>query len=204
MAILPIIVAPDPVLKTKSEPVTAIDESIRTLAANMFDTMYNEKGIGLAAVQVGVLKRMLVADISWREEANIAGEQFVLINPEIVEDSTELNVYKEGCLSFPDQFADVTRPKAVRVRYLDLQGAQQEQAFGGLLATCIQHEIDHLNGIVFVDHISSLKRDMIIRKLKKLKKQGYFDPHDHATCGHDHSHDHDHDHDHVHGEHCNH
>lgn len=198
MAILPIVVAPDERLKTKSEPVTAIDNTIRTLAADMFDTMYHERGIGLAAVQVGVLKRMLVADVSWRDDDSSAGEQHVLINPEIVEDSQELNVYKEGCLSFPEQYAEVSRPKTVKVRYLDLEGTQQEQVFTGLLATCIQHEIDHLNGIVFVDHISSLKRDMILRKLKKMKKQGYFDHHDHSHCGHDHSHDH------VHGEHCNH
>jgi peptide deformylase len=198
MAILPLIIAPDERLKTRSAPIEAIDDGIRTLAGNMLDTMYHERGIGLAAVQVGVLKRMLVADVTWREDAG-PGEQHVLINPEIVEDSAELNVYKEGCLSFPDQFADVTRPKGVRVRYQDLSGKTQEKEFEGLLATCVQHEIDHLNGIVFVDHISSLKRDMIIRKLKKLKKQGYFDAHDHSNCGHEH-----HAHDHVHGEHCDH
>jgi peptide deformylase len=203
MAILPLIIAPDERLKTKSAPIDTIDDSIRALAADMLETMYEERGIGLAAVQIGVLKRMLVADVTWRDEGG-HGKQYVLINPEIVEDSKELNVYKEGCLSFPDQFADVTRPKAVRVRYMDLSGKQQEEQFDGLLATCVQHEIDHLNGIVFVDHISMLKRDMIVRKLKKLKKQGYFDPHDHSHCGHDHHHDHDHEHEHVHGEHCNH
>ena len=204
MAILPIIIAPDPRLKTRSEPVTNIDDSIRELAANMFDTMYNERGIGLAAVQVGALKRLLVADTTWRDEDDTPGEQYVLINPEIAEKSNDLNVYKEGCLSFPEQFGDITRPKTVTVRYTDLDGKEQQQTFEGLMATCIQHEIDHLNGITFVDHISSLKRDMILRKLTKQKKMGFFDPHDHSKCGHDHSHDHDDDHGHVHGENCNH
>lgn len=205
MAILALIIAPDPRLKTKSLPVEQITDEIRALASDMFDTMYYEKGIGLAAVQLGVHKRLLVADVSWRDEDGTPGKQYVLINPEIIENSAELNVYKEGCLSLPDQYADVTRPTTIRVRYQDLQGNQQEENYEGLLATCIQHEIDHLNGIIFVDHASALKRDMILRKLTKLKKQGYFDPHDHNTCGHDHSHDHhDHEHEHVHGENCNH
>lgn len=186
MTILPIVIAPDVRLKTKSSPVEAVNDEIKQLVADMFDTMYAEEGIGLAAVQVGVLKRVLVADVSWRS-AEEKGEQWVLINPEIIEPSKEINVYKEGCLSFPDQFSEVTRPKGVRVRYLDLDGASQEREFDGLLATCIQHEIDHLNGITFVDHISSVKRDMIIRKLTKLKKQGYFEPHVHGpNCNHDH------------------
>jgi peptide deformylase len=187
MAILPLVIAPDERLNTVSKPVEVVDDSIRTLAANLLDTMYHERGIGLAAVQVGVHKRVLVADVSWSEEEG-PGEQHVLINPEIVEITPEEKTYKEGCLSFPDQYADVVRPAGVRVRYLDLQGKQQEQTFDGLLATCIQHEIDHLNGIVFVDHISRLKRDMIIKKLQKMKKMGYFD----------------HDHGHVHGPNCNH
>jgi peptide deformylase len=203
MAILPLVIAPDARLKTVSSPVEKIDDSIRQLAVDLFDTMYNEKGIGLAAVQVGVLKRMLVADVSWRDDDGKPGEQFVLINPEVVTGSSTIHTYKEGCLSFPEQYADVTRPESVRVRYLDLDGNTQEREFDGLHATCIQHEIDHLNGIVFVDHVSPVKRDMILRKLKKMKKQGYFD-HDHSNCGHDHSHDHHHDHGHVHGEHCNH
>jgi len=192
MAILPLIIAPDERLKTKSQPVAAVDDAIRTLAQDLLETMYYEKGIGLAAVQVGVLKRVLVADVTWREDGG-PGKQYALVNPEIVENSDELNDYKEGCLSFPDQFADVTRPASVRVRYLDLQGKQQEETFDGLLATCIQHEIDHLNGKVFVDHISPVKRDMILRKLTKLKKQGAFD-HDH---GHVHGPNCNHDHDHV-------
>lgn len=195
MAILPLVIAPDERLKTKSSPIEKVDDSVRKLAADMLETMYHERGIGLAAVQVGVLKRMLVADITWRDSEG-PGEQWVLINPEIVSDESELSAYKEGCLSFPDQFAEVTRPKGVRVRYLDLDGKRQEKSFEGLLATCIQHEIDHLNGIVFVDHISSLKRDMILRKLKKMKKQGVFDHVHGPHCNHDHAHDEYCDHDH--------
>lgn len=202
MALLPIIIAPDPILKTKAAPVEVINDEVKSLVRGMFDTMYDAKGIGLAANQVGVLKRILVADVTWREEEKQIGTQYVLINPEILTDSEELNVYKEGCLSFPDQFSEVTRPTSVRVRYQDLDGKWHEEEFTDLLATCIQHEIDHLNGITFVDHISRVKRDMILRKLTKQKKMGYFDPHDHSQCGHDHSHDHDHEH--VHGEHCNH
>lgn len=202
MAILPIIIAPDERLKIKSAPVEKVDNELREFIADMFDTMYHEKGIGLAAVQVGVHKRVLVADVSWRDEDGSIGEQHVMINPEIVETSAELNVYKEGCLSLPDQFADVTRPKGLRVRFMDMEGKQQEMELDGLLATCVQHEIDHLNGIIFVDHTSALKRDMILRKLTKQKKMGYFDPHDHSNCGHDHSHDHHHHH--VHDENCNH
>ena len=188
MSLLPIVIAPDPRLKTKSLPIEPIDDSIRGLAADMFDTMYHEKGIGLAAVQVGVLKRLLVADVTWRDDDG-PGKQYALINPEILETSEEPHHYKEGCLSFPDQFADVERPASVRVRYLGLDGKQYEEIFEGLLAICVQHEIDHLNGIVFVDHISPVKRDMILRKLIKKKKQGYFD-HDHSQCGHDHDHEH--------------
>lgn len=192
MTILPIIIAPDPLLKTKSLPVEKVDDDVRRLVADMFETMYYERGIGLAAVQVGLLLRVLIADVTWREDADHEahpGEQHVLINPEIVNDTGDEHAYKEGCLSFPDQFSEVIRPSGVRVKFLDLDGNPQEKTYDGLLATCIQHEIDHINGIVFVDHISGLKRDMIHRKLTKLKKAGAFDHHHH---------------DHVHGEHCNH
>lgn len=190
MSILPLVIAPDERLKTVSKPIDAVTDEIRTLAADMFETMYYEKGIGLAAVQVGVLKRMLVADVTWRDEDGEPGEQYVLINPEILPTESEPNVYKEGCLSFPDQFVDVTRPKGVRVRYQDLTGEWVEKDFDGLLATCIQHEIDHLNGKVLTDYASPVKRDMILRKLNKLKKAGAFDDHHH--------------HGHVHGPNCNH
>lgn len=195
MTILPLVIAPDPRLKTKSSPIEKIDGEIKKLAANMLETMYHERGIGLAAVQVGVMKRMLVADVSWREEDG-PGEQHVLINPEIVENTPEESVYKEGCLSFPDQFAEVTRPAGVRVRYTNLKGETKEETFTGLLATCVQHEIDHLNGIVFVDHISLAKRDMIIRKLQKMKKQGAFNHVHGPNCNHEHVHDEYCDHDH--------
>jgi peptide deformylase len=195
MALLPILEFPDPRLRKKAAPVAQVDDALRRVIDDLFETMYAAPGIGLAATQVDIHQRLLVADVSVEKNA-----PHVLINPEIIEESEDPHVYKEGCLSFPEQFADVTRPKDVRVRYLDLQGKQQEETLTGLLATCVQHEIDHLNGIVFVDHISSLKRDMILRKLKKMKKQGYFD-HDHSNCGHDHSHDH---HGHVHDEHCDH
>jgi len=183
---LPIVYFPDPILKTNSTPIEVVNDEVRQLAAAMFETMYHEEGIGLAAVQVGVLKRLLVADVEWRGKDE-PGKQYALINPEIISEDEDVNVYKEGCLSFPDQFAEVERPKTVRVRYTDLQGNSQEEEFSGLLATCIQHEIDHLDGIVFPDHVSSLKRDMIYRKAKKIKR----DIEAHA-------------HHHVHGEHCNH
>jgi peptide deformylase len=189
--ILPLVIAPDPRLKTRSAPVEAVTEEIHALAQAMLETMYHERGIGLAAVQVGVLKRVLVADVEWKDDG-ARGTQWVLINPEIVSDGGEMNVYKEGCLSFPDQYADVERPRGVRVKYLGLDGAVREEEFTGLLATCIQHEIDHLNGITFPDHLSTVKRDIILRKMKKIKKQIEDDHHHH------------HDHDHVHGEHCNH
>lgn len=189
MTVLPLIYSPNPLLKQTSQSVAEVSEEIRNLARDMLHTMYAERGIGLAAVQVGVLKRMLVADVTWREEHG-PGDQYVLINPEILQPSAELHSYKEGCLSFPDQYGDVVRPKNVRVKFQTLEGEWQEQEFEGLLATCIQHEIDHLNGITFVDHLSGLKRDMILRKMRKAEKHGYYL--------------HDHDHDHVHGEHCNH
>lgn len=184
--ILPIVYFPDPRLKTKSEPIAAVTDAIRTLAKNMFDTMYAEQGIGLAAVQVGEMIRLLVADVEWKKDGDV-GTQYVLINPEILQSAEDINIHKEGCLSFPDQFADVERPKTVRVRYMDLSGATKEEDLTGLLATCVQHEIDHLNGVVFPDHLSGVKRDMMFRKAKKIKRGIE-----------------DHAHDHVHGEHCNH
>lgn len=186
---LPIIYFPDPRLKKKSTPIEEVTDEVRTLATAMLETMYHEEGIGLAAVQVGVLKRLLVADVEWKKDGE-TGTQYVLINPEIIDEDEETSIYKEGCLSFPDQFADIERPKGIRVRYLDLQGEEREGQFDGLLATCIQHEIDHLNGIVFPDHVSMLKRDMIFRKAKKIKRE--IEEHAH------------HHHDHVHGPNCNH
>ena len=167
MAILEIITAPDPRLKLIAKPVEKVDDTLRRFMDDLLETMYDSQGIGLAATQVGDLRRVLVMDISQRE-----GERkpLFLVNPEITWRSEEENVYLEGCLSFPGQYADVTRPKLVKIRFLDYDGKQQEIEADELLATCVQHEIDHLNGRVFVDYISQVKRDIIMRKLKKEKR----------------------------------
>lgn len=185
MAILPIVTAPDARLKVKSKPVAKVDDSIRKLMDDMVETMYASDGIGLSAVQVGVHKRVLVMDIGHGSsrypdtqhlhhhhdhEHDCRSHIYFMANPEIIEESEEMNVYEEGCLSFPGQYAKVERPKKVKVRYLDYDGKKQEIEADELLATCVQHEIDHLDGIVFVDHISNVKRDMILRKLVKQKK----------------------------------
>ena len=166
MAKLPIIIAPDPVLKAKCDPVETVDSDLGRLLDDMLETMYEAPGIGLAGPQVGVTKRLLVADVS-REER----DPICLINPEILWSSDERSLYDEGCLSFPDQYAQVERPAEVKLRYLDRDGKRAEMDASGLLATCIQHEMDHLDGVLFVDYLSGLKRSMIIRKLKKMKKQ---------------------------------
>jgi peptide deformylase len=168
MAKLPIVLAPDPVLKAKAKPVAAVDDSIRRLMDDMLETMYAAPGIGLAANQIGVLKRVLVLDVAREGDAPAP---MGMANPEIVWASPEQSVYNEGCLSLPEHYADITRPAAVRVRYLDRDGKSQEIEADGLLATCVQHEIDHLDGVLFVDHLSALKRNMILKKLVKLKKQ---------------------------------
>jgi peptide deformylase len=168
MAKLPIVLAPDPVLKAKAKPIAAVDDSIRRLMDDMLETMYAAPGIGLAANQVGVLKRVLVLDVAREDDPP---QPMGMANPEVVWASEEMSVYNEGCLSLPEHYADITRPKEVRVRYLDRDGKKQEIAADGLLATCIQHEIDHLDGVLFVDHLSALKRNMILKKLVKLKKQ---------------------------------
>ncbi len=168
MALLSIITAPDPRLKKKSKPVASVDAAVRQLMDDMIETMYAAPGIGLAAPQVGVLSRVIVLDID-REDVK-TGPLF-LANPEIVEASDEDVTYEEGCLSVPEYYSDVARPAKVRVRYLDRDGKKQEMACEGLLATCVQHEIDHLDGVLFIDHISSLKRNMILRKLLKTRKE---------------------------------
>ncbi len=167
MAILPIITAPDPRLKLIAKPVDKVDDNLRKFLDDMLETMYDSEGIGLAATQVGDLRRVLVLDVAQKEGGK---EPMFFINPEITWESPEENVYLEGCLSLPGQFADVVRPKTVKVKFLDYNGKAQEIEADELLATCIQHEIDHLNGVVFVDHISSMKRDIIMRKLKKEKR----------------------------------
>ena len=168
MAILPILTAPDPRLKKKSLPVETVDAGVRQLMDDMLETMYAAPGIGLAAPQVGVLKRVIVLDID-REDVK-TGPLF-MANPEIVEALDDDVIYEEGCLSVPEHYSDVARPAEVRVRYLDHEGNSQEMTCEGLLATCVQHEIDHLDGILFIDHISSLKRNMILRKLLKARKE---------------------------------
>jgi len=172
MALLPIIEVPDPRLRAISTPVETVDDEIRDLIADMFDTMYDAPGIGLAAVQVGVPKRLIVMDLQEQEdeEGKAIREPRVFINPEILEPTEEMNVYTEGCLSVPDQFADVERPARCRVKWLDEKGEAHDEVFEGMLATCIQHEMDHLEGIVFIDHLSRLKRDMIMKKLTKARK----------------------------------
>lgn len=172
MAVLPIVEVPDPRLKMVSSPVDGVDDEIRALIADMFDTMYDANGIGLAAIQVGVPKRVLVMDL--QEEEGEDGKPIrnprVFINPEIHDPDDERSLYSEGCLSVPDQYADVERPKTCRVTWLDEDGEAHDEVFDELLATCIQHEMDHLNGIVFLDHLSRLKRQMIMKKLDKQRR----------------------------------
>ena len=168
MSIKPLVLLPDPVLRQASLPVERVDEALRGLARDMLDTMYDAPGIGLAAIQVGEPIRMLVIDLSKEDEPK-APQLF--INPEILQRSDERSIYEEGCLSIPDYYAEVERPAAVRAKFLDADGKEQEIEAEGLLATCLQHEIDHLNGVLFIDHISKLKRDMVVRKFKKLAKE---------------------------------
>lgn len=167
MAILPIYWAPDPILKTKCTPVENVDGEIVQLIDDMLDTMYAAPGIGLAAPQVGVTKRILVADVS---DDPKKPQPYALINPKIVSESDELFTYEEGCLSLPSYYAEVERPAEVTIEYLDRDGKEQTLTADGLLSTCIQHEMDHLDGIIFVDHLSSLKRNMILKKMVKAKK----------------------------------
>ena len=169
MTIRPILIHPDPRLKKLCEPVARITPEIETLAADMLATMYDAPGIGLAAPQVGVLSRVFVMDAQRDPEAE--RQPMVLINPEITWEADEQNVYEEGCLSIPEQYAEVTRPAQVRVGWLGLDGKRHEQEFDGLWATCAQHEIDHLDGVLFIDHISAMRRQMITRKMVKLKRE---------------------------------
>ncbi len=171
MAVLPLVIAPDPRLNVPSQKVELVDDSIRAFAKDLLDTMYANDGIGLAAVQVGVHKRIIAVDVARRDGGN---DPHIYINPEIIGEGEDINVYMEGCLSFPDQFSEVERPEGVKIRYMDLDGKEHVIEANGILATCLQHEIDHTNGIVFVDHVSKLKRDMILKKLTKQKKLGMF------------------------------
>ncbi len=168
MALLPIIYAPDPRLKIKCRPVETVDQSVRDLTRDMLETMYAAPGIGLSAPQIGDTRRILVCDVAREGEDP---QPIQLVNPEIVWSSGELYLAEEGCLSLPDHFAEIERPSEVRIRYLDQQGKSQKMSADGLLAACVQHEMDHLEGILFVDYLSPLKRNIILRKMKKLKRQ---------------------------------
>jgi peptide deformylase len=167
MAILPIITLPDPLLRKVSEPVDEVDAAVRRLLDDMLETMYEAPGIGLAAIQVAVAKRIVVVDVGKTEETR---SPLFLINPEIVWASEELSVYQEGCLSVPDYFEDVKRPARVRLRHLDREGATQEFDADGLLATVVQHELDHLEGGLFIDHLSRLKRERVVKKFNKAAR----------------------------------
>jgi peptide deformylase len=165
--IRPLVILPDPVLRQLSAPVERVDDELRRLADDMLETMYDAPGIGLAAIQVGVARRLLVIDLAKDDQPKAP---HVFVNPSIVASSDEPSVYEEGCLSIPDYYAEVERPAAVTVAYLDRDGKERTLEADGLMATCLQHEIDHLNGVLFIDHISKLKRDMVVRKFRKLAK----------------------------------
>jgi|TARA_Y100000389_G_scaffold194931_1_gene225589 peptide deformylase len=163
-----IIIEPDTILRKKSETLEKVDNEVRGLMDDMLETMYAAPGIGLAAVQVGILKRLIVIDISKEKEKK---NPLFLINPEIIFKSKNTSVYEEGCLSLPGYFAEIERPAECQIEYIDYEGKKKEMKANGLLATCIQHEVDHLNGILFIDYLSKLKKDMIIKKLVKHKKE---------------------------------
>jgi peptide deformylase len=169
MAVRDILILPDKRLRLVSSPVAKIDAATKTLVEEMFETMYAAPGIGLAAIQIGEPKRVITMDLAKKDEPK---EPQVFINPELLSHSDDENVHEEGCLSIPEYYEEVSRPAQVKVRYLDLDGRQHEIEAGGLLATCIQHEIDHLNGVLFIDHISKLKRDRVIKKYTKAAKLG--------------------------------
>jgi peptide deformylase len=169
MTQIPIRIIPDPVLRQKAQPVTAVDKRVAKFMEDMLESMYKGHGIGLAANQVGSLERVITVDISQERNATKA---LLMANPEIVwSDPDATFTYNEGCLSIPEQYADVTRPKRIRLTYLDQHGKKQELEAEDLLSQCIQHEIDHLNGVLFIDHISKLKRDMIVKKVDKAQRQ---------------------------------
>lgn len=181
MSVLRILEIPDSGLRAVARPVAAVDDRIRGIIADMYDTMYDASGIGLAATQVGIAERIVVIDLQERggsgegsaeppPDAPPVRHPHAFVNPELLGVSEEMSVYNEGCLSIPEQYAEVERPARCTIRWLDETGATREQEMGGLMATCIQHEIDHLNGVLFIDHISRLKRDMVLRKLAKQRK----------------------------------
>jgi len=168
MALRDILIIPDKRLRLVSKPVETVDASVRALAEDMLETMYDAPGIGLAAIQIGEPLRLVTMDLAKKDEEK---DPRVFINPEITWSSEELNVHEEGCLSIPEYYEDVERPAKVRLKYLDLDGKSHEVEADGMFATCIQHEIDHLNGVLFIDHLSKLKRDRVIKKYTKIAKQ---------------------------------
>ncbi|MET0532556.1 MAG: peptide deformylase [Microvirga sp.] len=168
MSIRPLVIIPDSKLRLISEPVKEITKEIRQLADDMLETMYDAPGVGLAAIQIGLPIRMVTMDVSKSDDERLP---MVLINPEITWTSEEKRVYEEGCLSIPEYYEEVERPDRVRFRYMDLKGEIVEQEADGLLATCVQHEIDHLNGVLFIDYLSKLKRDRVMTKFKKAAKR---------------------------------
>ncbi len=168
MALRDILILPDKRLRLKSEPVKTVDAEVRALVDDMFETMYQAPGVGLAAIQVGVPRRIVTVDTAKKDEPK---HPQVFMNPEIVWSSEEKNTYEEGCLSIPEYYEEVERPSEVKVRFMDLDGKMQEVAANGLLATVLQHEIDHTNGVLFIDHISKLKRDRVIKKFAKAAKR---------------------------------
>ena len=168
MAIRPLVILPDPLLRQVSKPVERFDADLKKLSDDMLATMYDAPGIGLAAIQIGLPLRLLVIDLAKEGETPAP---LVVANPEIVATGGEVNAHEEGCLSIPDYYAEIERPKTVTVRYQDVTGAPQVIEADGLMATCLQHEIDHLNGVLFIDHLSKLKRDMVVRKFKKLARE---------------------------------
>ena len=163
-----IIIDPDPILRIKSENLEKVDDTLRKLMDDMLETMYAAPGIGLAAVQVGILKRVIVIDVSKDKEKK---NPFFLINPEIISKSENTSTHEEGCLSLPGFFAEIERPAECQIKYIDYFGKKKEMKASGILSTCIQHEIDHLDGVLFIDYLSKLKRDMIVKKLVKQKKE---------------------------------
>ena len=178
MALLRIYETPDPMLRQISTPVERVDDELRVLIADMFETMYEAPGIGLAAVQVAVPRRFLIIDLQdpdpvaeGEEEGPPVKRPHVFINPEILHRSDARKTYNEGCLSIPEQYAEIERPDVVRARWLDEEGREQEGEFDGLMSVCLQHEVDHLNGVLFIDHLSRLKRDMIVKKVVKARKE---------------------------------
>ena len=163
-----IVIEPDPILRKKSESLEKVDDELRRLLDDMLETMYSAPGIGLAAVQVGILKRLIVIDISKEKDKK---NPLFLINPEIISRSKNTSIHEEGCLSLPGHFAEIERPAECHIKYIDYNGKEKEIEANGLLSTCIQHEVDHLNGTLFIDHLSKLKKDMILKKLVKHKKE---------------------------------